>query len=168
MYNGVRPFLGSLKLILWSLSEAKSLARPLCKGLFLVMRKEARKWLRQSEADLKAAQDSLNDGNYEWSCFQSQQSAEKGLKAYLYNLGYTSFTTHSVKILLKKCQEKDKTFVKAEEAARTLDNYYIPTRYPNGLDADMAPTDYYDKKDAEKCLKYATLILRTVKKYIKV
>lgn len=50
------------------------------------MRKEAKKWLRQAEADLKACRDNLKDGNFEWSCFQTQQSAEKALKAYLYNL----------------------------------------------------------------------------------
>jgi HEPN domain-containing protein len=45
------------------------------------MRKITIKWLKQAEADLKAAKDSLNDENYEWSCFQSQQSGEKALKA---------------------------------------------------------------------------------------
>ena len=50
------------------------------------MRKEAKRWLRQSEADLKAAKDSLKDSNFEWSCFQAQQSAEKSLKAYLKNV----------------------------------------------------------------------------------
>jgi len=44
---------------------------------------------------------------------------------------------------------------------------HIPTRYPNGLDQDLAPVDYYDEEDAEKCLKFAMLILKTVKKFIK-
>jgi len=35
------------------------------------MRKEAERWLRQAEADLKAAKDSFKDENYEWCCFQS-------------------------------------------------------------------------------------------------
>lgn len=131
------------------------------------MRKEARRWLRQAEADLKAAKDSLKDRNYEWSCFQSQQSAEKVLKAFLYNLGYTSLTTHSVKILLKESAKKRYVFSDLGEAARALDTYYIPTRYPNGLDKDIAPVDYYDEEDARRCLNYATLILNVVKKYIK-
>jgi len=33
------------------------------------MRKVTIKWLKQAEADLKAAKDSLKDSNYEWSCF---------------------------------------------------------------------------------------------------
>ena len=48
------------------------------------MRKITHKWMKQAEADLKAARDSFEASNYEWSCFQSQQSGEKALKAYLY------------------------------------------------------------------------------------
>ncbi|MGA1844571.1 MAG: HEPN domain-containing protein [bacterium] len=131
------------------------------------MIKEAKRWLRQAEADLKAANDSAKDGNYEWSCFQAQQGAEKSLKAYLYSLGYTSFTTHSIKLLVKECRKKEKEFAQLEEAARILDAYYIPTRYPNGLDEDIAPVDYYDKEDAERCLSYATLTLTVVKRFIR-
>jgi len=131
------------------------------------MRQEAKRWLHQAQADLEAAKDSLKDGHYEWSCFQAQQSAEKSLKAYLYNLGYTSVMSHSIRMLVKEAIQKQKGFSQCEEASRALDNYYISTRYPNGLDAKSAPTDYYDKEDADQCLKYATLILSTVKKYIK-
>jgi len=131
------------------------------------MRKQAKRWLRQGEADLKAEKDSMNACNYEWSCFQSQQSAEKCLKAYLYDLGYTSLVTHSIKILIKKCEQKNRAFSILIKEAKILDTFYIPTRYPSGLDEDIAPVDYYDKEDAENCLKCATLILKTVKKYIK-
>lgn len=131
------------------------------------MRKEAMRWLRQAEADLKAAKDSAHDENYEWCCFQSQQSAEKALKAYMYNLGYTSLTTHSIKLLVKESARENDDFSQLDDAARILDSYYIPTRYPNGLDGDTAPVDYYDKKDAEQCLNLATSILNKVKKFIK-
>ncbi len=131
------------------------------------MRKEAKQWLKQAEADLKAAKCSMKFGNYEWSCFQAQQSAEKALKSYLYNLGYTSLLTHSVKILLKNCVKKQKQFDTLKDAARILDMYYIPTRYPNGLDDELAPCEYFEKEDAEKCVKSATSILNKVKKLIK-
>ena len=38
-------------------------------------------WLRQAEKDLAHARLSLDNGDYEWSCFAAQQAAEKGLKA---------------------------------------------------------------------------------------
>ena len=42
---------------------------------------EAGRWFKQALRDLKAAKDNLNAENYEWACFQSQQSAEKAVKA---------------------------------------------------------------------------------------
>ena len=41
-------------------------------------------WFSQAKFDLKAAEDSMNNENYEWSCFQAQQAAEKTLEEYLY------------------------------------------------------------------------------------
>ncbi len=129
--------------------------------------KEAKKWLRQSGADLKAAKDSFNNKNYEWACFQSQQAAEKMLKSFLYAKGYTSVVTHSLKELTRECEKLKSDFSQIKEAAHQLDMYYIPTRYPNGLAGDLAPVDFYEKGDAEKCLNYAELISNTVKKFIK-
>lgn len=130
------------------------------------MRKIAIKWLKQAEADLKAAKDSFNDGNYEWSCFQSQQGGEKALKTYLYEKGYTSILTHSLKELLKECLKLDTSFNALSNDARNLDMYYIPTRYPNGLAGNLAPTEFYEREDAGKCIKSAELILNTVKTFL--
>lgn len=132
------------------------------------MRKIAIKWLKQAEADIKAAKDSMEDENFEWSCFQSQQSGEKALKAYLYEKGYTSIITHSLKELIKECSRLEPTFERLSNAARTLDMFYIPTRYPNGLGGDLAPTEFYEREDAEKCISSAELILSEVKKFLKV
>lgn len=128
------------------------------------MRKIARKWIRQAEADLKAARDSFEAGNYEWCCFQSQQSGEKALKAYLYEKGFTSIMTHSLKELIMECARHNEAFALISEDARTLDMFYIPTRYPNGLAGDLAPADFYEKGDGEKCLHSAESILRIVKR----
>lgn len=130
------------------------------------MRRITIKWLKQAEADLKAAKDSLEDRNYEWSCFQSQQSGEKALKACLYEKGYTSIITHSLKELLKECLNLDASFKELSNDARTLDMFYIPTRYPNGLGGDLAPTEFYEKEDAEKCINSAELILKTARKFL--
>jgi len=127
---------------------------------------EYKRWLRQAEADLKAARDSFADRNFEWSCFQAQQSAEKALKAYLYRRGYTSVITHSLKELIRECTRLEAGFAQTAQAGRTLDMFYIPTRYPNGLAGELAPTEFYEEEDAKQCLNYAALILETVKKYI--
>ncbi|WP_438317167.1 HEPN domain-containing protein [Candidatus Caldatribacterium sp. SIUC1] len=61
------------------------------------MRRITLKWLKQAEADLRAAWDSYRARHYGWSYFQAQQSEKKALKAYLYEKGYTSVMTHLAK-----------------------------------------------------------------------
>jgi len=120
-------------------------------------------WLEQAEADLAAARDSAATGHHEWSCFQSQQAGEKALKALLYARGRTSIVTHSLRRLVRECQAIDPGFAVLDEEARTLDQYYIATRYPNGLDEEIPPARYYDHTDAERCLQSARSILERVK-----
>lgn len=131
------------------------------------MLKEAKRWLRQAEKDLEAAKHSLQVGDFEWSCFQSQQSGEKALKAYLYSKGYTSIITHSLKELARECVNLEKSFSEISTDARHLDMFYIPTRYPNGLAGELAPADFYEKEDATSCLSSAESILNKVKKFLK-
>jgi HEPN domain-containing protein len=41
----------------------------------------------QAESDLKSAQGMMENHSYDWACFAFQQSAEKALKAFLYEQG---------------------------------------------------------------------------------
>jgi HEPN domain-containing protein len=125
----------------------------------------ARTWFEQAEADLRAAEDSAAAGHHEWSCFQTQQAAEKALKAFLYGRGRTSVLTHSVRRLVRECQGLDQTFGGLDEQGRLLDQHYIPTRYPNGLDEEVAPTAYYNERDAQQCLQSARSILDRVRPF---
>lgn len=133
----------------------------------IVVRTIALRWLKQAEADFVAAQDSLKSGHYEWSCFQAQQAGEKALKAYLYEKGYTSIVTHSLKELVRECARLDGVFETIAQEAKTLDMFYIPTRYPNGLGGELVPAEFYEKEDAEKCLRSAASILEIVKHLLK-
>jgi HEPN domain-containing protein len=45
------------------------------------------------------------------------------------------------------------------DAARILDRFYIPTRYPNGFD-DGKPADYYTQKDSQQAIDCAETIVR--------
>ncbi|WP_438318828.1 HEPN domain-containing protein [Candidatus Caldatribacterium sp. SIUC1] len=47
--------------------------------------------------------------------------------------------------------------------AKRLDTFYIPTRYPNGLSGELAPSEFYEEEDARKCLSSVESILQTVK-----
>jgi HEPN domain-containing protein len=128
--------------------------------------KEALRWLKQAEKDLNSAKNSLDAGDYEWACFQSQQSAEKALKSVLYSKGFRKILTHSIFELVKEIADFETEFKKFKKEAKVLDSVYIPARYPNGIAGDLAPFEYYEKEDAEECRKYAGLILEGVKKLI--
>ena len=128
--------------------------------------KELKKWLTQAKEDLKAAQDSLKDGHHDWACFQAQQSAEKALKFFLYSHGYTSIITHSLKELVRACKNLNQEFLDVESYARFLDMFYIPTRYPNCLAGELAPAEFYEAEDAEKCIHYAESILESVRRLL--
>ncbi|MFO7794607.1 MAG: HEPN domain-containing protein [Promethearchaeia archaeon] len=124
------------------------------------------RWYKQAKADLDAAKNSLKTQNYEWSCFQAQQAAEKGIKSFLYKNGYTSILTHSLKELIREAKKIESEFSTKESEAKSLDLYYIPTRYPNGLAGNLAPFEFYEEEDAKKCLNYAESILQIVKKFM--
>jgi len=131
------------------------------------MRAEARRWFRQAEADLEAAKHSLASGDYEWSCFQAQQSAEKLCKALLYDRGRTTYLTHSVKELWEAVRQFEPACPDLREAATALDQIYLSTRYPNGLAGEQAPADYYGQEDAQRCVQWAELIWTALRPYLK-
>ena len=116
-------------------------------------------WLRQAEADLEHAQGSLEHGDFEWSCFAAQQSAEKAIKGVFYHLHGDPWG-HSVLALLEGLVNPARASVTPEllDSARALDKQYIPTRYPNGF-AQGAPTDYYTRRDGEESIGHAQSIL---------
>ena len=127
---------------------------------------EEQRWLRQAEKDLESARDSTKAGHYEWACFQSQQAAEKSLKALLYSKGLRAVLTHSIRDLVLDCSRYEKDFKNLLSAGKTLDTYYISTRYPDSLVGNEIPAQYYSEEDASQCIDYAELILKTTKKFM--
>jgi HEPN domain-containing protein len=52
--------------------------------------------------------------------------------------------------------------VELVEQAKVLDNFYIPTRYPNGHPAG-APFEHYGSIQSEEAIRYAGAILHYVR-----
>ena len=127
---------------------------------------EQERWLRQAEKDLESARDSSEAGHYEWACFQSQQAAEKALKAFLYSKGLRAVLTHSIRELIVDCAKYESDFGDLISQGKVLDTYYISTRYPNGLVGNEIPAQYYSEEDASQCINYAGLILKTVRGFM--
>jgi HEPN domain-containing protein len=117
-------------------------------------------WLRQAKRKLESAQWDLQGGFFEDACFSAQQAAELSVKALLEAQGVIK-RGHSILALLKDITVDDNLL----EAARILDQYYIPTRYPNGFDMG-APMDFYTEKQAKEAIAYARSILGFVENEI--
>jgi len=128
-------------------------------------RTEAERWYGQARFDLEAARASAAAGHYEWACFQAQQGTEKALKAVLLRQGKRQFLSHSVHDLLEEVQKLAPEFGTVSEARR-LDEYYIPTRYPNGLPGTVVPHDFYSEKEAQECLDLAEPVLKLISQTI--
>ncbi|HGJ64085.1 TPA: HEPN domain-containing protein [bacterium] len=125
-------------------------------------KREALRWLAQAERELKDAINVMKTESYYLTLFLCQQSAEKALKGFIYMNEEEPIMTHSVSSLIKIATGLDKDFVSVREAKR-LDDYYILTRYPNGV-PEEAPAEYYDDpKEAEKAIEMAKNIVNLVK-----
>ena len=126
---------------------------------------EALRWLAQAEEEFKDASTLANAGRYYLSLYLCQQSAEKALKAFIYLREEEPLLTHSVATLLKLASNIDRDFNSLKQAKR-LDDYYIPTRYPNGLPGEV-PARYYDDVDeAKRALSLSEEVLGLVRNKI--
>ena len=114
-------------------------------------------WLRQAEHDLAVARSNAQNNHNDWACFASQQAAEKALKA-LYQHHNSEGWGHSLDGLINGLVELEPGLAEFDEAGKTLDKCYIPTRYPNGLPAG-APADAYTPSEAHKAISDAQDII---------
>ena len=123
---------------------------------------EALRWFFQAEEELKDAKDLSKAGRFYLSLYLCQQSAEKALKAFIYNSVSEPIFTHSVSVLIRLASEIDSDFAELTPARR-LDDYYIPTRYPNGLPGGIPAQYYTDRDEAERALALSSKVVEMVK-----
>jgi HEPN domain-containing protein len=121
--------------------------------------RESRRWWRQACRDLESARINADNARHEVTCFLCQQAAEKALKAFLYAQGESPVIGHSLLELGARAAQYVADFAGLREAAKTLDAYYIPSRYPNGLTDDIAPVDFFDATDSARGLTAARAVI---------
>ncbi len=126
---------------------------------------EARRWFEQSRHDARAAEMNSREGFPEIACFLCQQAAEKALKAFLYYQGERPVVGHSTFLLAKRCQDYEQGFSPILDVCRTLDRYYIPTRYPNGLPGGI-PHEVFTAQDARRALEDLEQVMALVTSYL--
>ncbi len=114
-------------------------------------------WLRQADRDFEQAMDSRRAERHEWACFAAQQAAEKAVKALHLRVGQEAWG-HVVAQLLEELPETIDVPVLLVEKGRVLDNFYIPSRYPNGHSTG-APFEHYGPLQSEVAIRHAREII---------
>jgi len=122
---------------------------------------ESDRWLEQARRDLGDAEYAEAGARWNLACFLAQQAAEKALKAYLYARGAEAVWGHSVAELCHDAAAQDPAFAELGTEAAALDQYYIPTRYPNGLPGGI-PADAYVEADAARAVALSARVLDRV------
>ena len=113
--------------------------------------KEQNRWFEFADEDYIVAQASLERKIYNQVCFHSHQGIEKLLKGYLFTKNKNIPRTHFIGVLLKLCVKINKKFSEMIDRCIKLDDYYIPTRYPDALPGSL-PDGLPAKEDAEESL----------------
>ena len=130
-------------------------------------KEEAMRWFTHAKDEFIDADELRKRGRFYLALFHFQQSVEKAIKAFLY-LNVKSievFFTHSINDLIKIAIDIDTEFNKVV-SVKKLDQYYIPTRYPNGLPGGIPSRYYDDPKEAEDAMILAKKAIELIEKKI--
>jgi len=115
-------------------------------------RDAAQRWLRQAVHDLRIAGGHHERADYSDACFMTEQAAQKALKAFLMWQGRRSVPLYSVAQLAESCAQFDPDFAAHIPAGRILDQYYIPTRYPDALAPPAVPFESYTQEQGARAV----------------
>ncbi len=118
-------------------------------------------WLKQADRDFDHARTSEENDEHEWACFAAHQAAEEAVKALHLYLGQEVWG-HVVARLLKELPDHIAVTSEIYERAMVLDNYYIPSRYPDSH-PEGAPFEHYGALQSKEAIAYAGEIIAFVR-----
>lgn len=90
-----------------------------------------RPWLDRAADDLAAGNLMLSQDFTAHACFLAHQAFEKALKAFLLKNRGAYPRTHKLVDLVRECSVYDPAILNHLDGAIVLEQYYIPTRYPD-------------------------------------
>jgi HEPN domain-containing protein len=125
------------------------------------MANRAPDWFNQALQDLDQAEDSRAAERHEWACFAAQQAAEKAVKALHLHLGQEAWG-HVIAKLLMELPDAAPVPKDLVERGRVLDNFYIPSRYPNSH-PEGAPFEHYGPLQSDEAIRHARAIIEFVR-----
>ena len=122
------------------------------------MGNEFKNWLKQAEADIKTAENSLKSKDYYASAFWSQQATEKIIKSLLIKKKNRLIKIHDL-VVLGRMAELPADLL---EKVKLLSGIYTESRY--GIIEDKIPAEKFKEKDASEFLNIAHEVLKWVGK----
>jgi HEPN domain-containing protein len=124
---------------------------------------EAERWLTHARDEFADADELRHRQRFYMALFHFQQAAEKALKAYLLAAvkSVEVLRTHAVGDLVATATAADPEFESLRPAKR-LDQYYLPTRYPNSLPGGIPSRFYDDPDEAAEASRLAGAVLELV------
>lgn len=129
-------------------------------------------WLNKAKDDILWAKTSLREGFYSQVCFISQQIAEKAFKSLSFSL-QKDFTpqeikilrTHNLNNLIRAIEEKGVRVPREiSSVSEELNEFYLPTRYPDIPDPVGSYTEEIAKDALEKAEKVIDFVETQLKK----
>lgn len=128
-----------------------------------VLAKEADRWLRQAEYDLKAAEWNQQGGFFAPACFWAQQSAAKSLRSFLFLNREDAKETRSVIDLLDRAITYEEEFRNFVGELTRLDIYYKTSRFPDALPGGI-PAEVITERDSREAIRQAGDLIALVEK----
>jgi HEPN domain-containing protein len=128
-------------------------------------RDDALRWLRQASDDLTTAR-RLRELAIDYAaCFFAQQAGEKALKAAAIARGLEPGRGHAVAELAAALERVGVIAAGTGRTVGVLDQYYIPTRYPDALPGSVA-SQVYGPTDSQRALDAAEVALETARRVV--
>ena len=122
-------------------------------------------WLRAARQDQVAAEE-LAERLPGVACFHCQQAVEKALKARIVRLAGDAPRYHLLQDLMDELEElREPVPREIAGAARLLEKYYLPTRYPDALDGGDV-SFAFSTKEAEAALETVASVIDWVEPMI--
>jgi len=123
---------------------------------------DVRAWVERALDDRGWAEYNLEGGFISQACFACQQAVEMLLKALLLAHNVVPPKTHDLVELSARCAQHEPAVGALEDAARTLTQYYVATRY---LDLPEAKRDY-SRNEAIAALAHADRFIAVLRPII--
>jgi HEPN domain-containing protein len=117
-------------------------------------------WLQQAKRDLEQAKASQQDDRHEWACFAAHQAAEKAVRA-LHLFHNQEAWGHLVARLISELPQEITVPSLLIEQAKVLDNFYIPTRYPDSH-PEGSPFQHFGILQSQEAVRHASAIVEFV------